>query len=258
MIAVFWLGGLVMQAVFCLFIIIGMYELYGAFGKRWLPVHFVGYGFALAYMVFIDFIWKYGWFLIFSIGFILAVMVALVLFHKKVHVRDCVAVIFGFFYVCVLLSTAYLVRETDEVGILIVWVIFVSAWGADTGAYFTGVFFGKHKLTSLSPKKTVEGAVGGVLTAALLCAGYGYILTFFIDVDLSVVIPLMLIGAVGAVLSIFGDLAASAVKRGTDIKDFGNLFPGHGGILDRFDSVLFTAPAVYLFLIWSVEFGVWN
>jgi len=240
------LGGMVLQVVVAMLVLVGMYELYRAFNKKIVPVHFVGYGFALVYIAFIQtFVEGNGFFLFFT-AFVLAVLAVMVLFHKKVSATDCAVTIFGFFYVCVLLSTVFLVRSIDELGVFMVWMIFFSAWGADTGAYFVGVNFGKRKLTSLSAKKTVEGVIGGIVTAAAISAVYGFVLERFTGLEGSLVLPLAIIGAAGAVLSVFGDLAASAVKRGTGIKDFGTLLPGHGGIMDRFDSVLFTAPAVFL------------
>jgi phosphatidate cytidylyltransferase len=127
-----------------------------------------------------------------------------------------------------------------------VWLIFIGAWGSDTCAYAVGMLLGKHKIVpKLSPKKTVEGCIGGVIGAALL--GYLYAL-FLGDKIVGLANPRIIfaiIGASASVISQFGDLAASAIKRNYDIKDYGRLIPGHGGILDRFDSIIFTAPIVY-------------
>ena len=130
-----------------------------------------------------------------------------------------------------------------------------TVWGAvirvnDTFAYFTGVFFGRHKMApKLSPKKSVEGGIGGVVASAVIGGIYG----FLVSPHMSGVIayPVVTFAAasfIGAFFAIVGDLAASAIKRNHDVKDYGTLIPGHGGILDRFDSVIFTAPAVY----WAV------
>ena len=131
-------------------------------------------------------------------------------------------------------------------GKYLVWLILLSSWGCDTFAYCAGKLFGKHKMTpKLSPKKTVEGAIGGVVGAAVLGFLYG---TFFKNNMIQVINPGVISGAacaIAAVISMVGDLAASAIKRNHDIKDYGNLIPGHGGILDRFDSMIFTAPAIY-------------
>lgn len=137
--------------------------------------------------------------------------------------------------------------------IYFILLILCFAWGGDTAAYFAGRAFGRHKLAPIvSPKKTVEGAVGGVLgsilaglVATLVYGTFsGRYTTLTIDVTLRHYLVLLLMGAVASVLGILGDLFASAVKRQVGIKDYGTIFPGHGGILDRFDSVMFIAPFV--------------
>jgi len=166
--------------------------------------------------------------------------------HEKISPQDVMINIFGFFYVGILLSHVYLVRA-HEFGAYFVWFIFISAWACDTCAYFSGMLFGKRKLApNLSPKKTIEGAIGGTLGAAVIGGIYGHFIS--IDAGINLVILGAIIGFVGAIFAQFGDLSASAIKRHLGIKDYGNLIPGHGGILDRFDSVIFTAPMVYLVL----------
>jgi phosphatidate cytidylyltransferase len=124
-----------------------------------------------------------------------------------------------------------------------VWLIVFSAFATDIFAYFTGRAIGRHKLApALSPKKTVEGSVGGVVGSVVVCGLFGY---FAIPAFL---IHCVVIGALGGVASQFGDLTASAIKRRLGMKDYGTLIPGHGGLLDRIDSLLFTAPLVYLYL----------
>lgn len=127
---------------------------------------------------------------------------------------------------------------------------FMTAFISDACAYFAGMAFGKHKLApSLSPKKTVEGAVGGFLGATLGMMLYGLIWSRFFDQSMTVVYPaLALYGALGSVVSQIGDLSFSCIKREYGLKDFGNLFPGHGGVLDRFDSVILCAPLMELLL----------
>ena len=111
-------------------------------------------------------------------------------------------------------------------------------------AYFTGYFLGKHKLCpKISPKKTIEGSIGGIIGSVVLSALFGY---FFFE---RILIHCIIIGIIGGIVSQFGDLTASVFKRKMGIKDYGNLIPGHGGILDRFDSVLFTAPMVYYYIM---------
>lgn len=120
----------------------------------------------------------------------------------------------------------------------------ICAWVTDAGAYFAGSFFGKHKLApNLSPNKTIEGAVGGVVVNVIISLVFGIVYMAWIDINAKVLfVPLLIAVIVGSALSIVGDLSASALKRFYKIKDFGNLMPGHGGVLDRFDSVLIVAP----------------
>ena len=139
-------------------------------------------------------------------------MAVYVFTYPKYNANQVMPAFFAIVYVGVMLSYVYQTRMLDG-GKFHVWLIFLCSWGCDTCAYCVGVLFGKHKMAPvLSPKKSVEGAVGGV---------------------------------VGALISMVGDLAASAIKRNQGIKDYGKLIPGHGGILDRFDSVIFTAPIIY-------------
>ena len=145
------------------------------------------------------------------------------------------------------------IGDTDlQIGQFIVLLPLLAAWGADTCALFAGMFFGKHKLAPVvSPKKTVEGAVGGVLGGAVLVLLAALLMNTFLDLDMPIWAALVLGGA-GAVLGEIGDLSFSVIKRQTGIKDYGHIFPGHGGVLDRFDSVLFVAPfAEILFrIVW--------
>jgi len=169
---------------------------------------------------------------------------------KKSHNKGLVAV-FGLVYVFGLFACVFLVREFF--GAAATWLIFIAAWGCDTGAYFVGKAFGKRKLAPrLSPNKTVAGAIGGIITAAVLCAAYVLILSHFQAVPSIYPPPQSTLvrdmtffaayGAIAAMLAMGGDLFASAIKRRTGIKDFGVIIPGHGGVLDRFDSILFVAP----------------
>lgn len=159
--------------------------------------------------------------------------------HKA---EDALATIMGIVYVIYFSFHVVLVSETGEYSIM-VWLIFLSAFGADIFAYFTGYFFGKRKLCPhLSPKKTIEGAIGGLAGALVLGLIFGL---FFAK---SLLLHCIIATFIAAVFSALGDLTASAYKRKMGIKDYGNLIPGHGGIMDRFDSVLFTAPVIYYYI----------
>jgi phosphatidate cytidylyltransferase len=134
----------------------------------------------------------------------------------------------------------------------LVWLVFLSSWICDTFAYLAGVTMGKHQLAPvLSPKKSIEGSIGGVLGSLVLGALFGFLCRMELSgVFRDPVIGCALVSGIGAVLSKIGDLAASAVKRDHGVKDYGTLIPGHGGILDRFDSVIFVSPAIYFLCIW--------
>ena len=144
------------------------------------------------------------------------------------------------FYVTASFGSMIIIYNTEA---LLFPLIFVGAWVTDTFAYFSGYFLGKHKLIpSVSPKKTVEGAIGGSLATTITFGVYGWIRTN----DIKLTLILTAIGLVTSVVSQFGDLAASLIKRQWGIKDYGNLFPGHGGVLDRFDSILAVSAFLYI------------
>lgn len=178
---------------------------------------------------------------------------AMIFCHKFVTFRE-VGVIFS---MTLLIPTALetllnLRRLGGDHGMFYVMVAIFSAWIADTGAYFAGSFWGKHKLCpEISPKKTIEGVIGGVVLNTIAMILFGYVfhaLWYQYKVDISY-LTLVIIGTVGSGLSVIGDLSFSMIKRSCHIKDFGQAIPGHGGILDRFDSVIFVAPFVY-FLVY--------
>ena len=240
-------GGLTFLITLGVLSLIGLHEFYIAAAKKRLPVHIVGYAFIPVYYYFVMTSGDPLYLLLTCAALLLVTLVCLVLFYKTVNFMDCAVTIFGFYYIPVLFSFAYLAREY-HLGSFFVWLIFICAWGSDTGAYVFGRLFGKHKLApSLSPNKTIAGAIGGVLTATLLAFAYGTIMMQFLLIDgrLPIVMICTIAGVMGSIFSQFGDLAASAIKRHSDIKDFGKIFPGHGGVMDRFDSMLFTAPVVF-------------
>ncbi len=184
----------------------------------------------------------------------LGMMFVYVFSFPGIHADTVMKAFFCLFYAPVLFSFIYLTRELPG-GIYMVWLIFISSWICDTCAYLTGMAIGKHKLAPvLSPKKSVEGAVGGVLGSALVGALFGWLFLEKLFADQNITWIAALICAAGAVISQAGDLAASGIKRNHQIKDYGRLIPGHGGIMDRFDSVLFTAPIIYYLAILLIRF----
>lgn len=188
------------------------------------------------------------------VGVFMAMMFAYVAVFPRFSIEQMVCNFFAFIYAPVMLSFVYLTRECPQ-GIYIVWMILISSWGCDTCAYAVGMLIGKKKIFPvLSPKKSLEGCIGGVLGAALLGGLYGHFLVEPAFPDQTVKWIIAFICAVGAVMSQVGDLAASAIKRNHDIKDYGKLIPGHGGIMDRFDSMIVTAPMIYFLTITMIRF----
>lgn len=176
---------------------------------------------------------------------LMAFMFVYVLSFPRYKSEQVMAAFFSVVYAPVMLSCIYLTRSL-EYGIYLVWMIFISSWICDTCAYFAGVTLGKHKLSpKLSPKKSIEGAIGGVAGSAAVGALFAYFVVERVVDSQRVTWIFALISGIGAVISQIGDLAASGIKRNQGIKDYGKLIPGHGGIMDRFDSVIFTAPIIY-------------
>jgi phosphatidate cytidylyltransferase len=237
-------GGDILLLSTLLIACIGMFELYRIFHIEKTVVAIIGYAAATLYYANL----RFGFLpdiMMFVLGFLILLMFAYVFTYPKFHTEQILAAYFGVFYVAVMLSYVYQTRQMAA-GAYIVWLIFLCSWGCDTCAYCVGVLFGKHKMSpKLSPKKSVEGAVGGVVGAMLLTALYSVIFRNAMGITTAQVWMLALIGGAGALISMVGDLTASAIKRNYEIKDYGKLIPGHGGILDRFDSVIFTAPIIY-------------
>ena len=176
------------------------------------------------------------------------VVVASMVYGFKVEERkteDMASTVMGIVYVPFLFHFAVLIDECEYAHNYI-WLIFIIAFGTDIFAYFTGMLIGKHKLCpTLSPKKTIEGAVGGMVGAMVFSVFFGH---FFLEAGHALNIRFVLMALLGSVIAQLGDLSASAFKRQMGIKDYGKLIPGHGGILDRFDSVLFVAPYLYFYI----------
>lgn len=180
---------------------------------------------------------------------LIAFMFVYVFSFPKYHSEQIMSAFFCMAYAPIMLSCIYLVRSLPY-GAYTVWMIFISSWICDTCAYLVGMCIGKHKLAPvLSPKKSIEGAIGGILGSALVGALYGFFVVESVVKEQQITWIFVLISALGAVISQVGDLAASAIKRNQNIKDYGKLIPGHGGVMDRFDSVIFTAPMIYFLVL---------
>ncbi len=237
------MGGAVMFGLTLFLSLIGVYEIYKTVGVEKKLMGVVGYIACVAYYVLVYFFGD-TYLGVFIIAYLLVLMCVYVFTFPKYNTEAALMSFFGVIYVAVLMSFMYQLRDSEG-GKFTFWLIFISSWGCDTCAYLAGVMFGKHKMAPvLSPKKTIEGAVGGVLGAAGIGALYGYFVADYVSIG-NVVIAFAAICGITGLISMIGDLTASAIKRNYEIKDYGKLIPGHGGVLDRFDSIIFTSPIIF-------------
>lgn len=250
-VAILYVGGYLTGAAMLALSMGGMGELLRVYKLHNRPVGFVAYIAAALYycLLFLD---RQEYIIPLMIVFVLSVLALYVLCFPTYRDTDAMAAVLAFFYVAFMLSYVYLIRELKYGGGLVV-MLFICSWINDTCAYCVGVKLGKHKMTpKLSPKKSIEGLIGGIAGAALVAGIYGIFFSKYVyELDNGPWI-FALIGAIGAVIAVIGDLAASAIKRNNDIKDYGRLIPGHGGIMDRFDSMIFTAPVIYYCFVYMI------
>lgn len=195
----------------------------------------------------------------FSFLFIFTLFVFLIFQHRTVKLEQVgtvfmLTLLLSFSFSCmVFIRDIYVRLGPADMAAFYIILVFLGAWITDAGAYFVGRFFGRHKLApEISPNKTVEGAVGGVLCTCLSFFAAALIYTAYVRAQGGAVTidyaRLALASLLCAVAAIFGDLSASLIKRECNIKDFGHILPGHGGVLDRFDSIMFVAPLLFIYL----------
>ena len=245
------LGGIPLFCAVAVISFIAMYEFYKGFEHMDIhPIRIAGYVFAALLLGGV-----YGFLFAgmneekLSEGLLLwvfvttAVGLALSLFLKNHDIVDSLVTIIGVIYLPFFFMHVAMISQLPENSNMI-WLVFITAFCTDIFAYFTGMKFGKHKLCpEISPKKTVEGSVGGILGSMIASAAFGLI------VCPQHIAGCIVMGLIGSVFAQCGDLIASSFKRKMGIKDYGNLIPGHGGILDRFDSVVLTAPFIYYYVV---------
>lgn len=231
---------------------IGMFELYRVFKIEKSVLAIVGYLAAIVFYCNLE--WNFlPDILMLFMSFLILLMFVFVFSYPKYRADQVMVVFFGVFYVALMLSYLYQIRMLEG-GVYLAFLVFLCSWGCDTCAYCVGVLIGKHKMSPrLSPKKSIEGAVGGVAGSALLTALYCYIFRTQMNLTGSEIGILALIAGVAGLISMVGDLTASAIKRNYEIKDYGHLIPGHGGILDRFDSMIITAPIIYFLATYMLK-----
>lgn len=239
----------VIDVIFAIVSAISLYEYNNALKLKAKPILWIGY-FACFMMAFIHIIPTQ--YLVNVIGILMASTVLILFLHvivtnMKINIVDIALTFFGICYIVIFLLFIPIITGREN-GKLLVWYIIFAAWGTDVFAYIIGKKFGKHKFSEVSPKKSIEGCIGGTVGSLIFIIGY----TIFLNNYFNMNINYILITAIGTILSLIGqigDFSASTIKRYVGIKDFGNLFPGHGGMLDRIDSVIFIAPFAYFLLM---------
>ncbi|SHE63133.1 phosphatidate cytidylyltransferase [Clostridium fallax] len=242
-----FLGGVYLKSLTIALSVLGLYEFYKTVKvKDYKPIDFIGYVLLVLYYAFNNNLEILAILLILATFILLCIPVL----DIKYNFIDMSLTLLGFIYVGVFFSFIHLVN-IKEGGQYLVWLIFISSWLCDTTAYYSGKYLGKHKLCpKVSPKKTIEGSIGGLLGSTIACGIFGIIFNKYIPN-----VPIynyFIIGAICGVFCQFGDLVASSIKRYAGIKDYSNLISGHGGILDRFDSILFSAVVIYMYLSYIV------
>ena len=226
---------------------LGMQEYFNAISKDSKPVRWIGYV-SCIFIALIHIIPTYlpiSQVLMMSIPTILLILFAQVIFtNMKTTFKDIAYTFFGMAYVIGFIVFIALLRGLDN-GRILVWFAIIAAWGTDTFAYLIGCKFGKHKLSKISPKKSVEGAIAGTIGATVIAIIYTMVMNHLYNLGYSylfVTISTIILSIIGQI----GDFAASSIKRYVDVKDYSNLIPGHGGMLDRIDSLMFIAPFAYV------------
>ncbi len=241
-----FVGGFYLKYFTLIVALLGMYEFYNVVKKKNInPISYIGYALCIVYYLFLNKANNFE-----TIMMILVVAVFIMLCIPVLDIKytfvDVSVTILGFIYIAMFFSFIVLVNSKPN-GNYLVWLIFLSSWLCDTTAYYVGRHMGKKKLCpKVSPNKTVEGSLGGLIGSATACTIFGFVLNS-LGVNISIY-HFAIIGLLCGVFCQFGDLIASSIKRYVNAKDYSNLIPGHGGILDRFDSILFASVVVYYYL----------
>lgn len=229
--------------------IVALYEYFHAFKQKYHPIQWPAYICAIA-ICFVHLISmpELMQIIFYGIPIIVATLfIQLIVMNTRINVVDILITLFGTGYI-VFFSMFLALLFGAENGKFLFWYAIIIAWGTDIFAYLAGKHFGKHKFSKISPNKSIEGCIGGFLGAVTLSLIYTYCINRFAFFDLSY---LSIAGIAGllSVIGQFGDFAASSIKRHVEIKDYGDIIPGHGGLLDRIDSLIFIAPFAYMLLV---------
>lgn len=236
------------DATFAIVAMLSIHEYFAAFKNKAKPITWIGY-ICCILIAFIHLIPKSH--ILTAIGTIIPILL-LILFlqviitNMKTTVLDAIITFFGVSYIALFISFIPLLMAGNN-GKLLVWYILFAAWGTDTFAYIIGKRFGKHKFSEVSPKKSIEGCIAGIVGAVIIALIYTYAINSIKGFEYSY-IYITIFTIILSIIGQIGDFAASSIKRYVDVKDYSNLIPGHGGMLDRIDSLMFLAPFAYVFL----------
>ena len=241
----------VIDIVISIVAIISLHEYFNAFSTNYKPIKWIGYLMA----VLISFIHliptqELLTYISLSIPFIILIIFAeLIIKNLKINVIDIMITLLGIFYIVFFTMFIPLITGAEN-GKILIWYAIFAAWGTDVFAYVAGktLKLGKHKFSKISPNKSIEGCIAGLIGAVLINLIFTVCMTKFMHFNISFV-KVILVSVILSIIGQFGDFTASSIKRHTGIKDFSNLIPGHGGLLDRIDSLIFIAPFAYILLI---------
>lgn len=229
--------------------LISLHEYYNSFSKNYKTIQWLGYLLAIC-ISFIHLVPTDMLFKIISLGipFIVAILfIELILRNLKISIVDIAISLFGIFYIVLFTMFVPLIAGLEH-GKVLIWYVLTTSWGTDIFAYIVGRKIGKHKFSKISPKKSIEGCIAGTIGAVILSLIYTFCINKFMGFLIAPYLHIVIASIVLSVIGQFGDFAASSVKRFNEIKDFSNLIPGHGGLLDRIDSLIFIAPFAYILL----------
>ena len=229
--------------------IISLQEYFNAFSK-YKPIKWIAYLLAFS-ICFIHLIPTQQLFTYIGLSIpviVVLLFIELVIKDLKISIIDIMITLFGIFYVALFIMFIPLLAGVEN-GKILIWYAFIAAWGCDTFAYIAGctLKLGKHKFSKISPKKSIEGCIAGLIGGVILSLIYTICMNKIGAFEMSYV-KVLIVSAILSIIGQFGDFAASSIKRFVEIKDYSNLIPGHGGLLDRIDSLIFIAPFAYILL----------
>lgn len=238
----------IIDAVFSIVALMAMNEYFNAFKEKAKPVKWLGYiSCLLIALIHVIPVAKVVQIIGFGIPTVFLILfLQVIITNMKTTYNDIAITFFGICYIVgFIMFLPLLLGRTD--GKLLIWYIVFFAWGTDIFAYIVGKLIGKHKFSTVSPNKSIEGCIGGTIGAIILGLVYTVVINNCFNGNISY-IAISIVSVALSIIGQVGDFAASSIKRYTGIKDFSNLIPGHGGMLDRIDSVIFIAPFAYFLL----------